>query len=102
MLEKLQRLASVSIQLLPVSGITNHFVLERGGYVALVERTTDNNFGRVGDSGLLTAEGFAALVWRPEGGFFVNKRCERPAEPAEVEEIRRFSRDLRAALDDSR
>jgi len=102
MLKRLERLASMSIQLLPVSGITNYFVLERGGYVALVERTSDNNFGRLGDSGLLTTEGFAALVWRPEGSFFVNKHYERPAKAAEVEEIRRFSRDLRAALGDSR
>jgi len=61
--EKLERLAAAGIQLLPAVEITTHYVFERDGYVALVERTAEG-FGGVGSAGILTGNGFAAWVQR--------------------------------------
>ena len=52
MTEKLQRLAAAGIQLLPAIEITTHYVFERDGFVALVERT-GAGIGGVGSAGIL-------------------------------------------------
>jgi hypothetical protein len=96
-LSKLERLAAADIRLLPVPEIETYFVLERGGYMALVERTPDG-FGRIGSAGLLTEKGFAALVWRGPQPFFAGKEYERAAGPEEVAELRAFQADLGSAL----
>jgi hypothetical protein len=96
-LTALQRLAEFEIDLLPVPGIENHFVFVREGFAALVERAP-GGFGGIGGSGLLTEDGFAPLVWRGGRAYFVRKGFERPASEAEVEELHRFSSDLRQAL----
>jgi len=93
----LERLAAAQIRLVPVPGLTSHFVFERGGFAALVERT-EQGFGQIGSAGLVTAEGLAPLVWRRGEAFFVRKSFERRAAPEEVEELRQFSRDLAEAL----
>jgi len=93
----LERLAAAGIQLLPAVEITTHYVFERDGFVALVERTVDS-FGGIGSSGILTGGGFAALIQRGERRYFVAKNFEREAEPAQVEALQRFSSDLKAAL----
>lgn len=92
-----ERLSEFGIHLLPVPGIENHFVFEREGFVALVERAP-GGFGGMGGGGLLTEGGFAPLVWRGGRPYFVRKGFERPASGAEVETLRRFSADLRQAL----
>ena len=67
------------------------------GFVALVERTVDG-FGGVGSAGILTGNGFAALVRRGEESYFVAKNFEQEAGPEQVEALRSFSADLRDAL----
>ena len=97
MLEKLERLAAAGIQLLPALEISTHFVFERDGFVALVERRGDS-FGAVGTAGLLTERGVAPLMLRNGQPTFVTKGSEIPAEVDQVEKIRCFQRDLQAAL----
>jgi len=60
-----------------------------------VERT---GAGGVGSAGILTGSGFAALVRRGERSYFIAKNFEREASPEQVEALRSFSADLRAAL----
>jgi hypothetical protein len=95
--EKLERLAAAGIQLLPAMEITTHYVFERDGFVALVERTA-NGFGGVGSPGILTGNGFAALIQRGERSYFIAKNFEQEARPEQVEALRRFSADLKSAL----
>jgi hypothetical protein len=95
--ERLERLAAAGIQLLPAIEITTHYVFERDGFVALVERTGEG-VGAIGSAGILTGSGFAALVRRGERSYFMAKNFEREASPEQVEGLRSFSADLRAAL----
>ena len=97
MVEKLERLAAANINLLPTAAITTHFVFERDGFVALVERKGDQ-FGRIGSAGLATEKGFAALIWRGEQAVFVGRGVDRPATTEEVERLRHFQKDLEESL----
>jgi hypothetical protein len=97
MLEKIEKLAAANINLLPAYELTTHFVFERNGYVALVERRGEQ-FGGIGAAGLLTESGVAPLVWRGDQAFFVNRGSERRAEPEQIEDLRRFQADLKEAL----
>jgi hypothetical protein len=94
----LERLAAASIQLLPLTQIERHWVFERDGFIALVERTRENGFGRIGAPGLLTEKGMAVLVQRGSNTLFVAKGWEAQATGEQVETMRRFARDLEAAL----
>ncbi|HET8547628.1 MAG TPA: hypothetical protein VFL57_06485 [Bryobacteraceae bacterium] len=96
LLGKLQRLAAAGIKLLPAQ-IDTYFVLERGGFCALVERT-ETGFGRIGSAGLLHEQGFAAVVWRGADPFFVGQGFERAATAEEIAELRSFQSDLSATL----
>ncbi|MBI1897334.1 MAG: hypothetical protein HYZ57_01600 [Acidobacteria bacterium] len=93
----LERLAASGIQLLPAFEIASHWVFERGGFVALVERRGEN-LGSAGSAGLLTEKGMAALIWRGGRAFFVAKGYEQAATDEQVQELRRFQSDLEAAL----
>ncbi len=95
--EKFERLVAANIQLIPLPGIARHFVFERDGFAALVERTP-SGFGQIGGAGLVCDKGLAVLIWRDGDGYFVTKGFERKAEPAEIEELRRFSADLERSL----
>jgi hypothetical protein len=95
--ERLERLAAANIQLLPALDITSHFVFERDGFIALVERSGDG-FGSIGSAGILTGQGMAVPVWRGSRCFFVARNLEREASADEVEGLRAFSRDLENAL----
>jgi hypothetical protein len=94
----LERLAAARIQLLPLVGIERHFVLERDGYAALVERTAGSGFGRMGTPGLLTEKGLAVLIEREGRAVFVAKGFEETATAESIEALRVFARDLKAAL----
>jgi hypothetical protein len=94
MQEILERLVAANIQLLPLTQIQRHWVLERDGFVSLVERTADGGFGKIGAPGLLTERGMAVLM----NGVFVAKGLELPASGEQVESMRSFARDLEAAL----
>ena len=93
---KLENLASAGIQIVP-SEITSHFILERDGFVAFVERR-EGGFGNIGTPGLMTERGFAALIWRGDRGFFAGKGFEQAATAEQVAQIRAFTTDLSAAL----
>ncbi|MDX2151608.1 MAG: hypothetical protein SFV54_12795 [Bryobacteraceae bacterium] len=97
LLARLERLAAAQIEILPLPTIEKHFCLSRDGFVALVERRPDG-FGKIGASGLLTSQGFAALVWRDGVPRFVAKGVDEPANPEQVESLRRFANDLESAL----
>lgn len=95
--ERLGRLAAANIQLLPAPEISTHFVFERDGFIALVERSGDG-FGSIGSPGILTGQGMAVPVWRGGRCFFVARNLEREASLDEIEGLRAFSRDLEKAL----
>jgi hypothetical protein len=94
--EIFEKLVAAGIQIIPAE-ITSHFILERDGFVAFVERREDG-FGNIGAAGLMTERGFGALIWRSDQAFFVGKGFEQPASPEQVELIRTFATDLANAL----
>jgi hypothetical protein len=95
-IEILEKLAAAGIQIVPAE-IDSHFILEREGFVAFVERRQDA-FGNIGAPGLMTERGFAALIWRADQAFFIGKGFEQRALPEQVQKIRAFASDLAAAL----
>jgi len=95
-IEILEKLLAAGIQIIPAD-ITSHFILERDGFVAFVERR-EQAFGNIGTAGLMTERGFAALIWRGDQAFFVGKGFEQSASPEQVEKIRAFATDLANAL----
>ncbi len=96
LIEILEKLAAAGIQIVP-SEITSHFILERDGFVAFVERR-EQAFGNAGAPGLMTEQGFAALIWRGNRSFFVGKGFEQDASIEQVQKIRAFAEDLANAL----
>jgi hypothetical protein len=94
--DRLEKLAAAGIQIIP-AGVTSHFILERDGFVAFVERKGDD-FGNIGAPGLMTGKGFAALIWRRERPYFIARGFEQAAADEDVQKIRRFSQDLQHAL----
>lgn len=95
--DKLSRLAAAGIQFIPVAELSRHLLVERDGFAALVERK-EAGFGNIGAAGLATARGLAPLTWREDKPYFVAKGFEQPATAEQVDQIRRFEQDLRAAL----
>lgn len=94
----LERLVALNIQLLPLKQVERHWVFERDGFIALVERTRDNGFGHIGSPGLLTPSGMAVLVLRGQSHAFVSKGFEQVATADQLELVRRFAQDLKVAL----
>jgi hypothetical protein len=92
-----QRLVDLGFQVIPLPNISNHVALERNGFVSLVT-VKDEDFGETGAPGLLTDNGFAAMIWRGDDAFFVAKGFERQATVSEIEAIHRFNDDLKSAL----
>ena len=93
-----EKLVASGIQLLPTSEIANHFLFERDGYVALVERRGEG-FGGIGSAGLLSPAGFAPLVLRGDRYYFIARGFEQIASAEQVDQIRRFQSDLGRALE---
>ena len=94
----IERLVRAGFRLLPTPEIATHYVLERAGFVSLVERLPDGGFGSVGAPSLLAEGAFAVLVWKQQGPVFVTKDQEFPARAEQVEALRQFDKDLREAL----
>jgi len=94
--EIFEKLVAAGIQIVPAE-MTSHFILERDGFVAFVERR-EQGFGNIGAPGLMTERGFAALIWRGDQPFFVGKGFEQPASAEQVQKIRSFASDLANAL----
>ena len=97
LLQKLERLLAAQIEIVPFDAITNHFVMARGGFVALVEKRTAS-FGSIGSGGIMTEKGFACLVWRGTDAFFVAKNFEQQATAEQISGLRQFDAELRQAL----
>jgi hypothetical protein len=95
-IEKLEKLAAAGIQIIPAE-ITSHFILERDGFVAFVERREDD-FGNIGAPGLMTEQGYAALIWRGDQAFFTGRGFEQPASPEQIRSMRAFASELEKAL----
>jgi hypothetical protein len=89
------RLANQGIQVL--SEGDKVFLFARDTCVALVERR-EAGIGSIGSTGVMTETGLAYLVWRGGQAMLVGKAGEQAAADAQVEAIRRFSADLKAAL----
>jgi len=94
---RLERIAALGIQILPLPEVQTHFVFERDGFAVLVERR-GSSFGGVGGPGQLTEKGFAALVDRDGTAWFIGKGEERLAAAGEAESARRLFTDLKSAL----
>jgi len=94
---RLERLAALGIELVPIPGLERHYVFARGSCATLVERT-EAGFGRIGTAGIVTDYGIEMLVWRNDKPYFVAKRHERAATEEEVAALRQFSFDLEGAL----
>ncbi len=74
-------------------------VFFREGCLAMVPLTDDGlAYAGIGSSGLSTDQGLAYLVYREQGPMLVGNSFETPALPEQVEQILRFSADLKAAL----
>jgi hypothetical protein len=56
-----------------------------------------NRFNQ-GSTGMMTEQGLAYLVWRDGLPYLAAKGGETPATPEQVEIIRKFSADLKSAL----
>lgn len=98
-LRQLEQIGGLGIGLIPAAGVSGHFLLERGGFVVLVERRGEG-FGRVGSPGkLVHGHGFAALVRRDGADWFVAKGGEWPAAAAEAESARQLFTQLKAVLE---
>lgn len=93
----LERLAAARINVVPAD-LDRHHILERDGFIVLVERTETGGFGRVGAAGLLTEKGLAPLIWRGAQGFFVARGLEVAASEEQVSALRAFQTDLEATL----
>ncbi|HZU24366.1 MAG TPA: hypothetical protein VFA04_02530 [Bryobacteraceae bacterium] len=100
MIEKLEKIAAAGIQIIPAADLSTHFLFERDGFVSLVERTKENNFGNIGAPGLLTDSGLAVLLWRGGEGWFVRRGFEQRATEDQVRRLRAFATDLEQALKD--
>jgi hypothetical protein len=92
-----ERLAEMGFEAAPLPNIAGHLVLQRDGIAALVA-VRDGVLGQPGSAGLITESGLAVLVWRGADPWFVARGFERRAEPAEVEQLRRFGNDLKIAF----
>ena len=97
LLQKLERVLAAGIELVPDLKISTHYVFSRDGFVSLVEKR-NGGFGNIGTPGLVTEQGFAALLWRGEQGVFVGRGFEAMATGEQVAAIRSFDRDLNDAL----
>ena len=93
--ETAARLAGCGIQLAAESPEYNMFV--RGNCMALANPGAAAGTG-IGSSGIMTEAGLAFLVWREGRPYFAAKGRETPANSAQVEEIGKFSLDLKRAL----
>ena len=72
-------------------------IFARGNCVALVY-SPEAGPASLGSTGIMTGKGLACLVWRGGQAVLVSKGSEVPAEAADVQAIRQFSEDLKAAL----
>ncbi|HEY9140190.1 MAG TPA: hypothetical protein VIN93_04825 [Bryobacteraceae bacterium] len=91
--ETAARLAGCGIQLAAES--PEYSMFTRGSCVALAN---PGAAAGIGSTGMMTETGLAFLVWREGLPYLAAKGRETPASSAQVDEIRKFSLDLKRAL----
>lgn len=96
-IRQLERLAASGVAIVPTTEITTHFVLEREGFLILVERT-EEGFGSVGSPGLLCDQGFAALIWKGQEPYWVARGFSQAATPEQVASVRDFAAIVKNCL----
>jgi hypothetical protein len=89
------RLEGFGIGLAAESPAVSIFV--RDGCMAMVGRTADGGLS-LGSTGMMTDNGLAYLVWREGHARLAAKGGDVAAGPDQVEAMRKFSEDLKAAL----
>jgi hypothetical protein len=89
------RLEGFGIKLVAESPAVSIFMRE--GCVAMVGRTSGGGLS-LGSTGMMTDNGLAYLVWREGQASLAAKGGEVAAGADQVEAIRKFSEDLKAAL----
>jgi hypothetical protein len=89
------RLEGFGIGLVAESPVVSIFV--RDGCVAMVGRTPGGGLS-LGSTGMMTDNGLAYLVWREGHARLTAKGGDVAAGPDQVEAMRKFSEDLKAAL----
>ena len=90
------RLQRFGIGLVTASPAVSIFI--RDACVAMAGSGAGGNLS-LGSTGMLTENGLAYLVWREGRPLLAAKGSEVAALPEQVEAIRRFSQDLKAALE---
>ena len=90
-----ERLRNFQIEL--AAETKGHCLFVRGDVCAMALREGEG-FGSIGSTGIVTEGGLAYLTWRGGNAILSSKGGEAPAEPSQVEHIRRFSEDLKTAL----
>ena len=99
MTRHLELLSQLGIEPLQVPGQERHTFFIRERFAALVERTRDGAFGRIGTAGCMTERGLAMLMWREGKPYFVVKGgAEAEAGHEEVAALRAFMTDLERVL----
>jgi hypothetical protein len=89
------RLEGFGIGLVAESPAVSIYV--RDGCVAMVGRTPGGGLS-LGSTGMMTDNGLAYLVWREGHARLAAKGGDVAAGPGQVEAMRKFSEDLKAAL----
>ena len=89
------RLAVLGIQVMGEAKA--YSIFSRGNCLGLAQRD-ETGFTSLGSSGMMTDAGLAYLVWRDGCPLLVAKQRETQADTGQVEAIRQFSSDLKAAL----
>jgi hypothetical protein len=89
------RLHTCDIQL--AAQTRDYCMFARGNCVALVQ-SAEGRFTSVGSSGMMTEKGLAYLVWRDGEAWLSAHGSQVAAEAEQVEDIRKFSEDLKMAL----
>jgi hypothetical protein len=87
------RLDDLNIRLMVEGPAVSIYV--RDHCIAAVGSTNGINQG---STGMMTEQGLAYLVWRDGLPYLAAKGGEAPATPEQVEIIRKFSADLKSAL----
>lgn len=99
MTRHLELLSQLGIEPLQVPGRDSHTFFIRDRFAALVERTRDGAFGRIGTAGCMTERGLAMLMWREGKAYFVAKGgAEAEAVDEDVTALRALMTDLERVL----
>jgi hypothetical protein len=89
------RLQACDIQL--AAEAKDYCMFARGNCMALAQ-SQGEGFTSAGSSGMMTEKGLAYLVWREGVAWLASHGREIAADAEQVQEIRRFSEDLKLAL----